>query len=235
VAIARCVSIPAGVDGATIEGDLALPEGARGLVIFAHGSGSSRFSPRNRHVATTLQERGLGTLLVDLLTEDEETIDLRTAKLRFDVGLLAARLLNASQWARSEPATRDLAISYFGASTGAAGALVAAASEPDGITAVVSRGGRPDLAGDDLRRVRARTLLIVGGADATVLALNRHAETALTCEHELVVIPKATHLFEEPGALDEVARHAGDWITGTTATSRWPGSAGSAGRPRSNR
>jgi putative phosphoribosyl transferase len=155
--------------------------------------------------------------------------------LRFDVGLLAARLLNASQWARKERSTRELPIGYFGASTGAAGALVAAAADPDGIAAVVSRGGRPDLAGADLARVQAPTLLIVGGADTTVLALNQRAAEALNAEHELVVIPRATHLFEEPGALDEVARLAGDWFAKAMEPSRSRGSAGSDGSHPSNR
>ncbi|HEY8519856.1 MAG TPA: dienelactone hydrolase family protein [Gammaproteobacteria bacterium] len=196
--------------GAVLQGDLQVPEGASGIVIFAHGSGSSRFSPRNRSVARYLRERHLGTLLFDLLTADEERADRATARYRFDIGFLAPRLAAVAEWLeRERPGT---ALGYFGASTGAAAALVAAAEAPHTIRAVVSRGGRPDLAGDALERVRAPTLLIVGGEDHQVLRLNEHALASLRCEKELVVVPGATHLFEEPGALDEVARHAAGWF-----------------------
>jgi pimeloyl-ACP methyl ester carboxylesterase len=196
----------------TLAGDLRLPEGSRGIVVFAHGSGSSRHSPRNRHVAALLNEVRLGTLLVDLLSVDEETVDLRTGHLRFDIPLLARRLAGGTGWITRHPDTRDLAVGYFGASTGAAAALAAAAERPDAVRAVVSRGGRPDLAGPALARVRAPTLLIVGGDDVQVLELNRRALAQLRCETQLVVVPGATHLFEEPGALDEVARLARAWF-----------------------
>jgi putative phosphoribosyl transferase len=195
-----------------LEGNLSLPEGARGVVLFAHGSGSSRHSSRNRHVAELLNQGGLATLLVDLLTVDEEIFDLRTAHLRFDIGLLAGRLVGATDWLAQLPDTRHLRIGYFGASTGAAAALVAAAERPDVVGAVVSRGGRPDLAGPALPQVRAPTLLIIGGNDVPVIALNRAAFEQLRCEKRLVIVPGATHLFEEPGALDEVARLARDWF-----------------------
>jgi dienelactone hydrolase len=204
------VRIPAG--RATLEGDLNIPEGARGIVLFAHGSGSSRHSPRNRYVAQLLNQAQLATLLVDLLTAEEEAIDLRTAQLRFDIGLLAARLAGVTDWLVQYPETRLLRIGYFGASTGAAAALVAAAERPAAIGAVVSRGGRPDLAGPYLPRVRAPTLLIVGGNDFQVIELNRAAFDQLRCEKELAIIPGATHLFEEPGALDQVAQLAREWF-----------------------
>ncbi|MDQ3032596.1 MAG: dienelactone hydrolase family protein [Myxococcota bacterium] len=204
----RSVFIPA--DGAHLSGDLALPRSPRGLVVFAHGSGSSRHSPRNRFVARELQKGRLGTLLLDLLTPDEEAVDVRTAELRFDIGLLARRLVAAVEWARMEPATRDLRIGVFGASTGGGAALVAAALRPEAITAVVSRGGRPDLAGDALPAVRTPTLLIVGGDDEPVIELNRQAMDRMRTEVELEVVPGATHLFEEPGTLEEVARLARD-------------------------
>jgi putative phosphoribosyl transferase len=206
----RPVHIPVG--SATLEGDLVLLAAARGVVLFAHGSGSSRLSPRNRRVAAALQEAGFATLLFDLLTADEEAVDVHTAHLRFDIGLLAGRLVGATDWLESQRETRDLAIGYFGASTGAAAALVAAAERPDVIRAVVSRGGRPDLAGSALGRVRAPTLLIVGGADRPVIGLNEQALEQLSAEKQLVLVPGATHLFEEPGALDEVARRAADWF-----------------------
>ncbi|HEU4620479.1 MAG TPA: dienelactone hydrolase family protein [Gammaproteobacteria bacterium] len=206
----RLVRLPAGP--VTLEGDLVLPEGARGIVLFAHGSGSGRHSPRNRHVARLLNDGKLATLLVDLLTVQEEVIDLRTAHLRFDIGLLAERLVAATDWLTQRPETRQLRIGYFGASTGAAAALVAAAERLDVARAVVSRGGRPDLAGPALPRVRAPTLLIVGGNDFQVIELNRLALAQLRCEKRLVVVPGATHLFEEPGALDEVARLAREWF-----------------------
>jgi dienelactone hydrolase len=180
--------------------------------VFAHGSGSSRHSPRNRYVAEVLHRLGFATLLADLLTADEDTIDERTAEFRFDIGLLAQRLGAATEWARSDPNTAALPVGYFGASTGAGAALLAAARNPDRISAVVSRGGRPDLAGPALARVRIPTLLIVGGQDPVVLELNQHAAAQLQCAHELVVVPRATHLFEEPGTLDQAAELAGDWF-----------------------
>jgi putative phosphoribosyl transferase len=206
----RTVRLPAGP--LTLEGDLSVPENAQGVVLFAHGSGSSRHSPRNRRVASQLQEAGLATLLLDLLTAEEETADRRTGHLRFDIGLLAERLVEAADWLGRQRETRDLALGCFGASTGAAAALVAAAARPHSICAVVSRGGRPDLAGPTLPVVRAPTLLIVGGDDTPVVELNNHAAERLHCEKRLVVIPGATHLFEEPGALDQVARLAGQWF-----------------------
>jgi len=202
------------IDGHGLVGDLAIPEGATGLVLFAHGSGSSRHSPRNRAVATTLQQAGLATLLMDLLTHDEEWLDESTRRFRFDIPLLASRLRSAVDWARSDSRTRELTIALFGASTGAAAALVAAAQRPETVRAVVSRGGRPDLAGDSLPLVKAPTLLIVGQLDGEVLELNRSAARRLTCTHELAVIPGATHLFEEPGALEQVAALAAGWFTG---------------------
>ena len=206
----RLVRVAAGP--VTLEGNLSLPEGARGIVLFAHGSGSSRHSPRNRYVARLLNEAKLATLLVDLLTAEEEAVDLRTAHLRFDIGLLAERLVGATDWLTRHPDTRHLRIGYFGASTGAAAALVAAAERPDPVGAVVSRGGRPDLAGPALPHVGAPTLLIVGGNDFQVIELNRAAFEQLRCEKQLVIVPGATHLFEEPGALDEVQRLAREWF-----------------------
>ena len=206
----RLVRVKAG--SATIEGNLNLPEGARAVVLFAHGSGSSRFSSRNRYVARVLNEAKLATLLIDLLTPEEEAIDQRTAHLRFDIRLLAGRLVSATDWLTQNVDTRHLSIGYFGASTGAAAALVAAAERPEMVHAVVSRGGRPDLAGAALPRVRAPTLLIVGGDDVQVIELNRAALALLRCEKQLVIIPGASHLFEEPGALDEVARLAREWF-----------------------
>ena len=205
----RAVVVPA--DRAALAGDLASPPTPRGLVLFAHGSGSSRHSPRNRYVADVLNNAGLATLLVDLLTEEEDELDRRTGELRFDIALLVERVLRALDWLAAEQATRKLPVGLFGASTGAAAALVAAASRPD-VHAVVSRGGRPDLAGGSLRAVRAPTLLLVGGADTVVLDLNRTAMAALAGPAELVVVPGASHLFEEPGALEEVARLARDWF-----------------------
>jgi putative phosphoribosyl transferase len=198
-----------------IRGDLAVPPEAGGLVVFAHGSGSSRRSPRNRQVAAYLERLGLATLLFDLLTDAEEDEDRRSGHLRFDIGLLAHRLELAVTAAMDDPTTSPLAVGVFGASTGAAAALVAATRQPERIAAVVSRGGRPDLAGEALEAVQAPTLLIVGGLDRTVLGLNREAAARLRCPHHLVVVPGASHLFEEPGTLDEVARLAGDWFTVT--------------------
>jgi dienelactone hydrolase len=206
----RQVHVAAGA--VTLQGELNIPQNARGVVLFAHGSGSGRLSPRNRYVAALLNEAGLATLLVDLLTAEEEVVDMRTAHLRFNIDLLAERLIGATEWLAREPHTGGLRIGYFGASTGAAAALVAAAERPDAVGAVVSRGGRPDLAGDALPLVRAPTLLIVGGNDPDVLALNRAALVQMRCERQLVIVPGATHLFEEPGALDEVARLARDWF-----------------------
>lgn len=191
-----------------LEGTLAIPEHARGLVLFAHGSGSSRHSPRNRHVAETLQKAGLATLLFDLLTKDEEAADEVTGHLRFDIDLLASRLWVAAGWAARDRRSAGLRIGYFGSSTGAAAALVAAADEGADIGGVVSRGGRPDLAGDALARVRAPTLLIVGGEDDAVIPLNEEALARLRCEKRLEIVPGATHLFEEPGTLDQAAGFA---------------------------
>jgi dienelactone hydrolase len=206
----RLVHVPVG--RATLEGDLRLPTGAQGIVLFAHGSGSSRHSPRNRFVAEALNAAGLGTLLLDLLTPEEEAVDLRTAHLRFDIGLLAERLVGATDWLALQPDTAHLRVGYFGASTGGGAALVAAAERPEAIGAVVSRGGRPDLAGPALSYVRAPTLLIVGGRDLPVIEMNRAAFEQLECEKRLEIVPRATHLFEEPGALEEVARLARDWF-----------------------
>jgi putative phosphoribosyl transferase len=206
----RTVRVPAG--RVTLEGNLDLPPKARGVVLFAHGSGSSRHSPRNRSVATKLQEWGLATLLIDLLTPDEEAADARTARLRFDIGLLAERLVGATDWLAEDADTRGLKVGYFGASTGGGAALVAAAERPNAVGAVVSRGGRPDLAGPALLHVRAPTLLIVGGNDEVVIEMNREALMQLRCEKRLEIVPGATHLFEEPGALDEVSRLAGQWL-----------------------
>jgi dienelactone hydrolase len=206
------VRVPAG--GVTLEGDLSVPAGAGGIVLFAHGSGSSRHSPRNRFVARALQDAGLGTLLIDLLTLDEEAVDAVDAHLRFDIGLLARRLTGAIDWLAHEPRTHALAVGLFGASTGAAAALVAAAHRPAHVRAVVSRGGRPDLAGDALPHVTAPTLLIVGSRDVPVIGLNRQAAARLVSAdaQQLVLVPGATHLFEEPGTLEEVARLAAAWF-----------------------
>jgi putative phosphoribosyl transferase len=195
-----------------LEGDLSSPDNARGVVLFAHGSGSGRHSPRNRYVARVLQRAGLATLLIDLLTPDEESVDLRTGHLRFDIGLLAERLAGATEWLIDNPDTRDLRIGYFGASTGAGAALVAAAERPREVGAIVSRGGRPDLAGDALSHVEAPTLLIVGGDDVPVIAMNEEALGRLRAEKKLEIVAGATHLFEEPGALEQVARLAAGWF-----------------------
>ena len=196
----------------TLEGDLALPEDAVGIVVFAHGSGSSRQSPRNRAVARALQEAGLATLLIDLLTSEEEKVDLQTAYFRFDIGLLAERIVGVTQWLQAQQAIRGLPVGYFGASTGGGAALLAAAEDPDAVRAVVSRGGRPDLAGAALKMVQTPTLLIVGGLDQPAIEINRKALAELRCEKQLVIVPGATHLFEEPGTLEEVARLARDWF-----------------------
>jgi dienelactone hydrolase len=204
------VQVPAG--SVVLEGNLSIPVNAIGVVLFAHGSGSSRHSPRNRDVAETLQAAGLATLLIDLLTAEEEAVDSRTKKLRFDIALLRDRLISAIDWLTQNPNTRDLPIGCFGASTGAAGALMAAAERPEIVHAVVSRGGRPDLAEPVLDRVQAPTLLIVGGNDPSVIDLNQQTMAHLLCEKQLEIVPNATHLFEEPGALSEVARLAGLWF-----------------------
>jgi putative phosphoribosyl transferase len=204
------VQIP--IERAILHGDLTVPDSALGVVLFAHGSGSSRHSPRNRYVAQVLQEAGLATLLMDLLTSDEEAFDAQTAALRFDIEFLGRRLLEATRWLVVRPDTAQLPIGYFGASTGAAAALVAAAELPDLIEAVVSRGGRPDLAGETLRQVVAPTLLIVGSKDPVVLELNRKALAELPGQKKLEMVPGATHLFEEPGALEAVAQLARNWF-----------------------
>ena len=195
-----------------LEGNMSIPDAAHGIVLFAHGSGSSRHSPRNRYVAEELQRRGLATLLIDLLTVEEEQVDMRTARLRFDIGLLASRLVFATDWLAREPQTRQLKLGYFGASTGAAAALVAAADRPERVAAVVSRGGRPDLAGAALPHVAAPTLLIAGGDDTPVIGLNRKAYALLNVEKRLEIVPGASHLFEEPGTLEQVAHFAGEWF-----------------------
>jgi putative phosphoribosyl transferase len=219
------VRIP--VDGAgELEGELGVPRGARTLVAFAHGSGSSRHSRRNQFVAAKLREAGLGTLLFDLLSTEEEEVDFQTAHLRFDIPLLAGRLAAATEWIERSPELAGLGVAYFGASTGAAAALVAAARFGSRIESVVSRGGRPDLAGPELGRVQAPTLLVVGGRDEVVIELNREALARLQCEKELRIVPGATHLFEEPGALEEVARLAADWLC-RHARRPAPGSEGS--------
>jgi putative phosphoribosyl transferase len=204
------VRIPAG--GVTLDGTFALPDGAAGVILFAHGSGSSRHSPRNRYVAEELHFAGFGTLLLDLLTSAEEAIDEQTRELRFDITLLAERLVAAMGWLSNDDATRELPIGLFGASTGAAAALIAAAREPRRVGGVVSRGGRPDLAGDALPNVQAPTLLIVGSRDEPVIELNERARTQMTAPVELVIVRRATHLFEEPGTLEEVARLSRDWF-----------------------
>lgn len=193
-----------------LEGELVLPEYGDGVVLFAHGSGSSRHSPRNQSVAQTIREAGIGTLLFDLLTPDEEAVDRYTRHLRFDIGLLAERLVDATYWIKGE--FDYLHVGYFGASTGAAAALVAAAELGEVTCAVVSRGGRPDLARDKLRDVKAATLLIVGGLDHPVIEINKQAYAELRCEKDFLIVPEATHLFEEPGALEEVAHLAAGWF-----------------------
>lgn len=206
--------------GARLDADLALPKNATGLVLFAHGSGSSRKSPRNRAVAEVLDEVGLATMLLDLLTNAEERSEQAGGRLRFDVDLLARRLTAAIDWLGRERATRALPLGLFGASTGAAAALIAAAQRSTRVRAVVSRGGRPDLADDSLEHVEAPVLLIVGEADSQVVGLNRGALVRLRCEKELVLVPGATHLFEEPGALAEVARLAREWFQKSFAHTR---------------
>jgi putative phosphoribosyl transferase len=206
------IEFTAGPAGVTLSGSLVVPDGAVGLVVFAHGSGSSRFSPRNRAVAEFLNRAGLATLLFDLLTAEENAVDLGTRQFRFDIGLLAERLVGAIDWLGRYDATSGLSIGLFGASTGAAAALLAAADRPGTVAAVVSRGGRPDLAEERLADVRAPTLLIVGGEDVPVIELNRWAAEQLKSVHRLEIVPGATHLFEEPGALERVAELARDWF-----------------------
>ena len=196
----------------TLEGSLGIPNSVGGVVLFAHGSGSGRHSPRNRYVARVLREANLATLLIDLLTEDEEEVDLRTTRLRFDIGRLARRLVGATDWLVQNPDTEQLRIGYFGASTGAGATLVAAAERPDEVGAIVSRGGRPDLAGDALPLVKAPTLLIVGGNDEPVIGMNEEALARMRAVKRLQIVPGASHLFEEPGALEEVARLATVWF-----------------------
>ncbi len=206
----RTEQIPSGQ--IMLEGELIVPVGASGVVLFAHGSGSSRHSRRNQFVARTIRDAGVGTLLFDLLTQAEEAVDITTRHLRFDIGLLAERLIDATNWIKSEPGTRHLRVGYFGSSTGGGAALVAAAELGEEIGAVVSRGGRPDLAEDALPRVKSPTLLIVGGLDYPVIRMNEHAYRQLHGEKELKIVPGATHLFEEPGTLEKVARLAAEWF-----------------------
>jgi putative phosphoribosyl transferase len=205
------VQVPAG--HAVLCGNLTIPDNAVALVLFAHGSESSRHSPRNQFVARTLNDGGLGTLLFDLLTPEEEDLDIHTREHRFNISLLTERLVHVTKWARQQEQTRYLRIGYFGSSTGGAAALVAAAEFPQDVGAVVSRGGRPDLAGDALPRVEAPTLLIVGGNDDIVIELNEMARDQIRCEVKLEIIPGATHLFEEQGALEQVAKLASDWFS----------------------
>jgi len=196
-----------------LQGDLSIPEGAKGIVLFAHGSGSSRFSPRNRYVAEVLQQSDLATLLMDLLTQEEEAIDRFTRHLRFDIELLSGRVVDAIKWLEEKPDTSDLDLGLFGSSTGAASALIAATRKPDCVKAIVSRGGRPDLAMDYLADVEAPTLLIVGGKDKPVIRMNREAMNKLEVTKSLEIVPGASHLFEEPGKLEEVARLATEWFS----------------------
>ncbi|MFE9098594.1 dienelactone hydrolase family protein [Streptomyces sp. NPDC007264] len=214
--ISEMVMVPA--EHAVLAGDLVVPAQVPAVVVFAHGSGSSRHSVRNRVVAAELHRAGLGTLLMDLLTEREEREDAATAEHRFDIPMLSGRLVAAVDWLAQQPETGGLPVALLGADTGAAAALVAAVERPERVCAVVSRGGRPDLAGDDLARVRAPVLLVVGGGDHTVLDFNREAAARLSARHELHVVPGATHLFQEPGALEEVAEAAGRWILAQETT-----------------
>jgi putative phosphoribosyl transferase len=225
----REVSIDAGK--VTLQGTLAVPKGSRGIVLFAHGSGSSRHSPRNRYVADVLQSYGMATLLFDLLTHEEEAVDQYTAQLRFDIEFLTQRLMEATRWVMRQPETKASKVGYFGASTGAGAALVAAARLGDVVAAVVSRGGRPDLADDALHSVRAPTLLIVGGDDEPVIGMNRSALGQLRCsEKKLVIVPGATHLFEELGTLEKVAQAAAEWFAGHFAPVGRPEAAASTHR-----
>jgi len=204
------MKIPLG--NVTVEGTLTMPKEASAVVLFAHGSGSSRFSPRNQYVAKQFNKAKIATLLFDLLTKEEEEIDALTAEYRFNIPLLAQRLIGTTQWLRRDPVTKNLKFGYFGASTGAAAALIAAAKLSTDVSAVVSRGGRPDLAGEYLSEVEAPTLLLVGGLDVEVISLNREALSQMTNEKKLVIIPGATHLFEEPGTLEIVAKSATEWF-----------------------
>ena len=204
------VRIPVG--SVVVDGNLAVPSGAKGVVLFAHGSGSSRFSPRNRYVAKFFNAQKIATLLFDLLTNEEEQEDLITAEYRFNINLLAERLIGATEWLKKDPQTKNCSFGYFGASTGAAAALIAAAKLPNDVTTVVSRGGRPDLAANYLPRVKAPTLLLVGGLDTEVIDLNRQAMEQMSAEKKLVIIPGATHLFEELGKLEEVAKISTEWF-----------------------
>lgn len=208
--LAVSLTIPAG--NVALAGDLALPPNAGGIVLFVHGSGSSRHSSRNKYVAHVLQAADIGTLLFDLLTEEEEGVDLRTRHLRFDIELLAQRLIEVTRWVRQQAQTHHLKIGYFGASTGGGAALVAAAALGNEVSAVVSRGGRPDLAGEALARVSTPTLLLVGGWDTPVIGMNREAYEQLHCEKAMKIIPAASHLFEEPGKLEDVARLSAEWF-----------------------
>lgn len=202
------------VEDVRLQGDLVIPtEKTPGLVLFVHGSGSSRFSSRNRAVAQVLQEFNLATLLFDLLTEEEEAADQMTAEYRFDIPMLASRVVSVTQWLHDNPPLKGLKLGYFGASTGAAAALIAASYHPEWVSAIVSRGGRPDLALPVLPKMKTPTLLIVGGEDYPVIRMNQDAYARLPCEKELVIIPGATHLFEEPGALEAVARISGNWFS----------------------
>ncbi|MDQ1281362.1 MAG: putative phosphoribosyl transferase [Thermoproteota archaeon] len=205
-------SIRIPIDEIILEGNLLVPKGARGVVVFAHGSGSSRFSPRNRYVANVLQKTGLATLLMDLLTRDEEIIDEQTAQFRFNIELLSQRLTGVTRWLKEESPLKDLKVGFFGSSTGAAAALIAAAIQPADVKAVVSRGGRPDLAREHLLNVRAPTLLIVGGDDLQVIELNKEAMAQINVITKLEIIPGATHVFEEPGKLEVVAKLAAEWF-----------------------
>jgi putative phosphoribosyl transferase len=214
------VQIPAGQ--AVLAGNLIVPQSSTALVLFVHGSGSSRLSPRNQFVARKLNEAGLATLLFDLLTPEEESIDMYTAEHRFNISLLAERLIHATNWAQQQKQTRDLHIGFFGSSTGGAAALVAAVELPDNVDAIVSRGGRPDLAGQSLPNVKAPTLLIVGGEDDVVIELNEKARAQMRCEVKIEIVPGATHLFEEPGALEQVAKLASDWFVLHAAGSGGP-------------
>jgi putative phosphoribosyl transferase len=205
------VRIPSG--SVSVEGNLNVPPGSRAIVLFAHGSGSSRFSPRNRYVAKIFNDANIATLLFDLLTNEEDQEDLETGEFRFNIALLAKRLIDATIWLKNDPAVEDFDFGYFGASTGAAAALVAAAKLPDAVKAVVSRGGRPDLAGEYLPNVVAPTLLLVGSLDTEVIELNRQAMSQMTAKNKLEIIPGATHLFEEPGKLEIVAKLSAEWFT----------------------
>ena len=205
------IKIP--VSNVTVEGNLIVPVGAKGLVVFAHGSGSSRFSPRNEYVARGFNRASMGTLLFDLLTLKEERQDMLTGEYRFNIDLLADRLVGVTEWLKKDASSKGLALGYYGASTGAAAALIAAARLPNDVSAVVSRGGRPDLAGQYLRDVKAPTLLLVGGWDEEVIELNKQAQSKMTNENKLVIVPGATHLFEEAGKLEEVAKLSTEWFT----------------------